>query len=257
MLPPLVRAVKREGSVGGVVVRSDARQHDHVGERLQDPAVRPILKEVKTFFAVHAAEGTLCRRRPSGDDRPERHRMHRRRARDHRRGPQRPLSHASAIRGSTPSRRSSWRSCWPNCSRRSAPPRRSRCRRRPGSDGRAPATAHDGSASACHAQQLERAGRGHASEKAFQQELVALADRHAAGVRRRRRDLEAGRADRRPGAADDRRAAQHRGREAVRPRDHRARSAIGWVKDMGSAAVGLSLLLAGWSGWSRWRSGSA
>ena len=32
---------KREGRGGGVVVRSDARQHDHVGVRLQDAAVRP------------------------------------------------------------------------------------------------------------------------------------------------------------------------------------------------------------------------
>ena len=37
----MIRAVKREGKVGGVVVRSDARQHHHVGDRLQDPAVRP------------------------------------------------------------------------------------------------------------------------------------------------------------------------------------------------------------------------
>ena len=40
-LPALVRAVKREGAQGGLVVRSDARQHDQVGDRLQDAAVRP------------------------------------------------------------------------------------------------------------------------------------------------------------------------------------------------------------------------
>ena len=40
-LPALVRAVQREGRTRGVVVRSDARQHDHGRERLQDAAVRP------------------------------------------------------------------------------------------------------------------------------------------------------------------------------------------------------------------------
>ena len=40
-LPQLIRAVKREGRDCRVVVRSDARQHHHVDERLQDPSVRP------------------------------------------------------------------------------------------------------------------------------------------------------------------------------------------------------------------------
>ena len=40
-LPRLVRAVKREGRDGRLVLRSDARQHDQGGERLQDAAVRP------------------------------------------------------------------------------------------------------------------------------------------------------------------------------------------------------------------------
>ncbi len=40
-LPALVRAVKREGRVGRVVVRPDARQHGEGRLGLQDPAVRP------------------------------------------------------------------------------------------------------------------------------------------------------------------------------------------------------------------------
>ena len=40
-LPPLMRAVKREGRQGGVVVRSDARQHHQAAIRLQDPSGRP------------------------------------------------------------------------------------------------------------------------------------------------------------------------------------------------------------------------
>ena len=39
-------------------MRPDARQHHHVGDRLQDPAVRSVLGEVRPFFQVHAAEGT-------------------------------------------------------------------------------------------------------------------------------------------------------------------------------------------------------
>ena len=46
---------------GGVVLRSDARQHDQVAVRLQDPAVRPHpAARCKSFFAVHAAEGTYA-----------------------------------------------------------------------------------------------------------------------------------------------------------------------------------------------------
>ena len=41
-------------------MRSDARQHHHLGERLQDPAFRFDLEEVRSFFEVHAAEGTFA-----------------------------------------------------------------------------------------------------------------------------------------------------------------------------------------------------
>ena len=37
-LPPLIRAVEARGAQGAVVVRSDARQHDQGGDRLQDAA---------------------------------------------------------------------------------------------------------------------------------------------------------------------------------------------------------------------------
>ncbi len=40
-LPPLIRAVEREGPQGGVVLRSDARQHHHLLDRLQDARGRP------------------------------------------------------------------------------------------------------------------------------------------------------------------------------------------------------------------------
>ncbi len=92
-LPQLIRAVKREGRVGGLVVRSDARQHHHLDHRLQDPAVRPHPVGGEVVLRHPCRGRHPCRRRPSGDDRPGRHRMHRRRARHHRRGPQRPLSH--------------------------------------------------------------------------------------------------------------------------------------------------------------------
>ena len=77
----------------GVVVRSDARQHHHLGHRLQDPAVRPDPQGGARLLPGLRRRGHLCRRRASGNDRPERHRMHRRRARHQRRGSQRPLSH--------------------------------------------------------------------------------------------------------------------------------------------------------------------
>ena len=92
-LPALIRAVQARRPQRRVVVRSDARQHDHGDERLQDPAVRPILTEVKNFFAVHRAEGTHAGGVHLEMTGQERHRMHRRRARHHRCGSQRPLPH--------------------------------------------------------------------------------------------------------------------------------------------------------------------
>ena len=76
-----------------VVLRSDAWQHDHIRQRLQDAAVRPRTLGSEGFLPGSHRGRHLCRRRASGNDRPERHRMHRRRARDLGRGSQRPLSH--------------------------------------------------------------------------------------------------------------------------------------------------------------------
>ena len=45
---------------GGVVLRSDARQHHHVGQGYKTRPFDRILNEVKEFFAVHAAEGTYA-----------------------------------------------------------------------------------------------------------------------------------------------------------------------------------------------------
>ena len=112
-LPRLVRAVKREGRN---VVWSCDPMHGNTVTSVTGYKTRPfdqILKEVRAFFQVHARRRHLCRRRASGNDRPERHRMHRRRARHQRRGSERPLPHRSAIRGSMPSSRSISRSCSP------------------------------------------------------------------------------------------------------------------------------------------------
>ena len=76
------------GQERGVVVRSDARQHHHLGDRLQDPPVRSDIEGSADVLSGSRGRGHQRRRRASGNDRPERHRMHRRRARDQRRGPQ-------------------------------------------------------------------------------------------------------------------------------------------------------------------------
>ncbi len=80
-LPKLVRAVKREGHP---VVWSCDPMHGNVIKAANGYKTRPfdrILAEVRGFFAVHRAEGTLRRRHPCRDDRAERDRMHRRRGR--------------------------------------------------------------------------------------------------------------------------------------------------------------------------------
>jgi hypothetical protein len=58
-LPRLIKAVREEGGECAVGLRPDARQHDQVGLGLQDPALRAVLREVREFFAVHKAEGTI------------------------------------------------------------------------------------------------------------------------------------------------------------------------------------------------------
>ena len=128
-LPALVRAVKREGRA---VVWSCDPMHGNTitaDERLQDAAVRPHPAGGEDLLRGPRGRRHACRRRASGDDRPERHRMHRRRARDHATRISTTAITRCAIRGSMPSRRSISLSCWPNCSSRSAPARRSRCRR--------------------------------------------------------------------------------------------------------------------------------
>ena len=94
MLPQMIRAVKREGRS---VVWSCDPMHGNTITATTGYKTRPfdlILKEVKSFFSIHAVGGHPRRRRSSGDDRAERHRVHRRRARDHRRGIERALPHA-------------------------------------------------------------------------------------------------------------------------------------------------------------------
>ena len=83
-LPQLIRAVKREGRA---VVWSCDPMHGNtitVEQRLQDPPVRPHPVGGQVVLQ-HSCRGRHARRRrSSGNDRAERHRMHRRRARDHR-----------------------------------------------------------------------------------------------------------------------------------------------------------------------------
>ena len=118
-LPPLVRAVQREGRQ---VVWACDPMHGNTIKAASGYKTRPfdrILAEVRSFFAVHRAEGTPRRRRPRRDDRPGRHRMHRRRAAITDEGLPTATT-PTATRASTPRRASSWRSCSPRRSRRNA-----------------------------------------------------------------------------------------------------------------------------------------
>ena len=166
-LPALVRAVKREGRA---VVWSCDPMHGNTitaDERLQDAAVRPHPVGGEDLLRGPRRRGHPCRRRASGDDRA-------------RTSPSAPAARArsptristtaitrSAIRGSTPSRRSSWLSCSPNCSSRTRAARPSRCRPRRGSDllriWRATINSRNGLAFAFR------------SEQAVREEIVALA----------------------------------------------------------------------------------
>ena len=112
-LPKLVRAVQKAGRK---VVWSCDPMHGNTMKTASGYKTRPferILEEVETFFAVHRARGRACRRRPRRDDRPERHRMHRRRDGDHAMRTCRTAITRTAIRGSTRTRRWSWRSWSP------------------------------------------------------------------------------------------------------------------------------------------------
>ena len=92
-LPALIRAVEREGRERRLVVRSDARQHDHVGDRLQDASVRPGPVGGGGFLRRPSRRGHASRRHPYRDDRLERDRVHRRCPRHHRGRAARSLSH--------------------------------------------------------------------------------------------------------------------------------------------------------------------
>ena len=98
---------RARGPQGGVVLRSDARQHDDLGDRLQDAPVRPHPRRGERLLRRARGRGQLCRRHPFRDDRPGRHRMHRRRPGDHRDRRSPTATTRIAIRGSTRARRSS------------------------------------------------------------------------------------------------------------------------------------------------------
>ena len=129
-LPPLLRAVTREGTPRGVVVRPDARQHDQGLLRLQDPAVRAIMGEIQTFFAVNRAEGTYARRHPPRDDRAATSPNAPAARVPSRRSTSATATTPIAIPASTPSRRSKSPSWWRSFSRRSASPEACPCRMR-------------------------------------------------------------------------------------------------------------------------------
>ena len=57
-LPQLIRAVRAGRPQGRVVVRSDARQHDHAATATRRGRSTASCKEVQAFFDVHRAEGT-------------------------------------------------------------------------------------------------------------------------------------------------------------------------------------------------------
>ncbi len=97
-----------------VVVRSHARQH-HLGrQQLQDAAVRPHPEGSRGVLRRAPRRGHARRRHPRRDDGPERHRMHRRRDGDLRDRSRRTAITRTAIRGSTRTRRWSWRSWSPS-----------------------------------------------------------------------------------------------------------------------------------------------
>ena len=93
-LPRLIRAVEREGRR---VVWTCDPMHGNTIKSSSGYKTRPferVLREVREFFAIHAAEGDDPGRRAFRDDRQGRHRVHRRRAGgDATRTCQRPLPH--------------------------------------------------------------------------------------------------------------------------------------------------------------------
>ncbi len=70
---------RARGAPGRVVHRPDARQHDHLVDRLQDPRLRPHPRRIARRLRGPSRRGQLCRRGAFRADRAERHRMRRRR----------------------------------------------------------------------------------------------------------------------------------------------------------------------------------
>jgi hypothetical protein len=108
-------------SSGGVGVRSHARQHLRVGERLQDPPLRPDRRRGPRLLRGAPQPRDLPGRHPRRAHRRRGHRMPRWRAGDQRRGPGRPLrdrlrpavEHAAVAGAGLPARRDAPRLTWP------------------------------------------------------------------------------------------------------------------------------------------------
>ncbi len=128
-LTALVRAVKREGRV---VLWSCDPMHGNTITSASGYKTRPfdlILKEVRGFFDIHQAEGTYAggvHLEMTGQNVTE---CNWRRSRHFRCRSQRSLPHGLRPQAQSPSRRSIWPSCSPNCSRKSGPDALLRCRR--------------------------------------------------------------------------------------------------------------------------------
>ena len=104
-LPRLIRTVRPRRCQGRVVLRSHARQHDYVADRIQDAAVRAHPEGSENLLRCASRRRHACGRRAFRDDGPERHRMSGRRAGHFRRRSCRAAITRIAIRGSMRTRR--------------------------------------------------------------------------------------------------------------------------------------------------------
>src|SRR6185437_12164162 len=104
------------------------RQYHDLVDRLQDPLGRSQPRRGQGLLRRARGRGQLCRRRPLRDDRPGRHRVHRRRAGDHRDRARRPLPHPlrseAQCEPGAGARLPHRRGAEEEARRRSAPPRR-------------------------------------------------------------------------------------------------------------------------------------
>ena len=175
-----MRAVKREGRSVVWSCDPDARQHGDGRRTARRPAhFDRILSEVQGVLRRASRRGHPSRRRAFRDDRPGRHRVHRRRDRRSPTTSSPSATRRSAIRGSTPARRWSLPSCSPSSSRPSA------CRVARGATGRR--SGHRGARSG-----QGRADDAHPSDGESRALHRSLLQSHQAGdrpVRRRPRDL--------------------------------------------------------------------